>query len=49
VINGAVQHHRGDQVYAAALLATLLSFAIDSVVHVLGERFDWRGTPPGAE
>ena len=44
VINRAMQQYRGDQVYAVALLAALLSFALYSVVHVAGERLDWQGT-----
>ena len=44
VINRAMQQYRGDQVYAVALLAALLSFAIYSVVRVAGERLDWQGT-----
>ena len=43
VINRAMQQYRGDQVYAVALLAALLSFLIYSVVHVVGERLDWQG------
>jgi NitT/TauT family transport system permease protein len=44
VINKAMQQYRGDQVYAVALLAALLSFVIYTVVHVIGERLDWRDT-----
>lgn len=44
VINRAMQQYRGDQVYAVALLAALLSFLIYSVVHVLGQRLDWQDT-----
>lgn len=50
VINRAMQQYRGDQVYAVALLAALLSFMIYTVVHVLGRRLDWQAAPesPGA-
>jgi NitT/TauT family transport system permease protein len=41
VINRAMSQYRGDQVYAVALLAALLSFAIYSLVLVLGARLDW--------
>jgi NitT/TauT family transport system permease protein len=47
VINRAMQQYRGDQVYAVALLAALLSFAIYSVVHVIGQRLDWQAVPEG--
>jgi ABC-type sugar transport system ATPase subunit len=43
VINRAMQQYRGDQVYAVALLAALLSFLVYSVVHVIGRRLDWQG------
>lgn len=42
VINRAMQSYRGDQVYAVALLATLLSFAIYTLVRHIGQRLDWR-------
>ncbi len=42
VINRALQTYRGDQVYAVALLATLLSFAVYALVHAIGRRLDWR-------
>jgi ABC-type nitrate/sulfonate/bicarbonate transport system permease component len=42
VINRAMQQYRGDQVYAVALLAALLSFLVYTVVHVLGERLNWQ-------
>jgi len=47
VINRAMQQYRGDQVYAVALLAALLSFGIYSVVHVVGRRLDWQALPEG--
>jgi NitT/TauT family transport system permease protein len=47
VINRAMQQYRGDQVYAVALLAALLSFGIYSVVHVIGQRLDWQAAPEG--
>ena len=40
VINRAMQQYRGDQVYAVALLAALLSFLVYTVVHVVGEQLD---------
>jgi len=43
VINRAMQQYRGDQVYAVALLAALLSFLVYSAVHVIGRRLDWQG------
>ena len=43
VINRAMQQYRGDQVYAVALLAALLSFLVYSAVHVVGRRLDWQG------
>jgi NitT/TauT family transport system permease protein len=49
VINRAMQQYRGDQVYAVALLAALLSFGIYTVVHVLGRRLDWQAPPEAAE
>jgi ABC-type nitrate/sulfonate/bicarbonate transport system permease component len=45
VINRAMQTYRGDQVYAVALLATALSFAIYAFVHYVGHRLDWRERP----
>ncbi|HEV8311113.1 MAG TPA: ABC transporter permease [Methylomirabilota bacterium] len=42
IINRAMQQYRGDQVYAVALLAALLSFIVYTVVHVLGRRLDWQ-------
>ena len=47
VINRAMQQYRGDQVYAVALLAALLSFLIYTVVHVVGRRLDWQASPEG--
>jgi NitT/TauT family transport system permease protein len=47
IINRAMQQYRGDQVYAVALLAALLSFLVYTVVHVLGERLNWQDTAPG--
>jgi NitT/TauT family transport system permease protein len=49
VINRAMQQYRGDQVYAVALLAALLSFGIYTVVHVLGRRLDWQAPPEAME
>jgi NitT/TauT family transport system permease protein len=45
VINRAMQQYRGDQVYAVALLAALLSFGIYTVVHVVGRWLDWQAPP----
>lgn len=42
IINRAMQTYRGDQVYAVALLATLLSFTVYTIVHRIGRRLDWR-------
>jgi NitT/TauT family transport system permease protein len=49
VINQAMQTYRGDRVYAVALVATLLSFAVYSLVHALGRRLDWRLNEPRGE
>jgi ABC-type nitrate/sulfonate/bicarbonate transport system permease component len=49
VINRAMQQYRGDQVYAVALLAALLSFGIYTVVHVLGRRLDWQAPREAVE
>jgi NitT/TauT family transport system permease protein len=46
VINRAMQQYRGDQVYAVAFLAAILSFAVYSVVHVIGERLNWQTGQP---
>ena len=42
IINRAMQQYRGDQVYAVAFLAAILSFAVYSLVHVIGERLNWQ-------
>ncbi|MGE0253117.1 MAG: ABC transporter permease [Alphaproteobacteria bacterium] len=42
VLNRALVQYRGDQVYAVALLAALLSFLIYTLVHRLGQRLNWR-------
>jgi NitT/TauT family transport system permease protein len=42
IINRAMQQYRGDQVYAVALLAAVLSFGVYSLVHVIGERMNWQ-------
>jgi NitT/TauT family transport system permease protein len=49
IINRAMQQYRGDQVYAVAFLAAILSFGVYSVVHVVGERLNWRGSEGGGE
>ena len=49
VINRAMQSYRGDQVYAVALLATLLSFAVYTLVRHIGRRLDWRERIAGRE
>jgi len=46
VINRALQTYRGDQVYAVALIATVLSFGIYVLVHAVGRRLDWRTAAP---
>lgn len=45
VINRGMQTYRGDQVYAVALVATVLSFGIYSGVRRIGRHFDWRDHP----
>lgn len=45
IINRAMQQYRGDQVYAVAFLAALLSFAVYAVVHYIGERLNWQASP----
>jgi NitT/TauT family transport system permease protein len=45
VINRAMQQYRGDQVYAVAFLAAILSFAVYTLVHVVGERLNWQSAP----
>jgi ABC-type nitrate/sulfonate/bicarbonate transport system permease component len=47
VINRAMSQYRGDQVYAVALLAALLSYAAYWLIQVLGARLDWRARKPG--
>ena len=42
VINRAMQQYRGDQVYAVAFLAAILSFAVYALVHFIGERLNWQ-------
>lgn len=41
VINRAMAQYRGDQVYAVALLAAVLSYAIYMLVQVIGARINW--------
>jgi NitT/TauT family transport system permease protein len=45
IINRAMQQYRGDQVYAVAFLAALLSFMVYTIVHVIGERLNWQAGP----
>ncbi len=45
VINRAMQQYRGDQVYAVALLAALLSFGVYTIIHIVGERLNWQAGP----
>jgi len=45
VINRGMQNYRGDQVYAVALLATVLSFGVYTLVRQIGRRLDWRDRP----
>ena len=45
IINRAMQQYRGDQVYAVAFLAAMLSFLVYTVVHVIGERLNWQAAP----
>ena len=42
IINRAMQQYRGDQVYAVAFLAAILSFGVYTLVHVVGERLNWQ-------
>jgi ABC-type nitrate/sulfonate/bicarbonate transport system permease component len=42
IINRAMQQYRGDQVYAVAFLAALLSFMVYALVHFIGERLNWQ-------
>jgi len=42
IINRAMQQYRGDQVYAVAFLAAILSFGVYTAVHVIGERLNWQ-------
>jgi ABC-type nitrate/sulfonate/bicarbonate transport system permease component len=42
IINRAMQQYRGDQVYAVAFLAALLSFGVYTLIHVIGERLNWQ-------
>lgn len=41
VINRAMAQYRGDQVYAVALLAAVLSYAIYMLVQLIGVRINW--------
>src|SRR5262249_4919978 len=45
VINRAMQQYRGDQVYAVAFLAAILSFAVYALLHFIGERLNWQAGP----
>jgi NitT/TauT family transport system permease protein len=45
IINRAMQQYRGDQVYAVAFLAAILSFAVYAIVHFIGERLNWQAGP----
>ena len=47
IINRAMQQYRGDQVYAVAFLAALLSFGVYALVHFIGERLNWQGGSRG--
>ena len=40
-----MQQYRGDQVYAVAFLAAMLSFGVYTLVHVIGERLNWQAAP----
>ena len=42
IINRAMQQYRGDQVYAVAFLAAILSFGVYALVHFIGERLNWQ-------
>lgn len=41
VINRAMAQYRGDQVYAVALLAALLSYGVFALVQAIGARINW--------
>jgi NitT/TauT family transport system permease protein len=45
IINRAMQQYRGDQVYAVAFLAAILSFLVYALVHFIGERLSWQAGP----
>jgi NitT/TauT family transport system permease protein len=47
IINRAMQQYRGDQVYAVAFLAALLSFGVYALVHFIGERLNWQSGARG--
>lgn len=41
VINRGMAQYRGDQVYAVALLAAVLSYAVYMLVQLIGQRINW--------
>ena len=45
IINRAMQQYRGDQVYAVAFLAAILSFLVYALVAFIGERLNWQAGP----
>jgi len=44
VLNRAMAQYRGDQVYAVALIAALLSYLIYALVNLAGRKLDWSGS-----
>jgi NitT/TauT family transport system permease protein len=46
VLSRAQAQYRGDQVFAVALIAALLSFGIYAVIHMLARRLDWQAETP---
>lgn len=45
LINQAMMQYRGDQVYAVALVAAAISFAVYSLIHYVGDRLNWTEGP----
>lgn len=45
LINQAMMQYRGDQVYAVALVAAAISFAVYSLIHYIGDRMNWKENP----
>ena len=45
ILNRALAQYRGDQVYAVALLAALVSYIVYAFVHYVGGRLNWQERP----